>query len=916
VSDVLVSVRDHARAEQRRREARKAQKLAAEADLFEFGKMMWHVLEPAKPLAEGWPLRVLCDMLMAVSDGHHQRVIINIPPGSGKALDSDTPVLTTWGWKRHGDLAPGDFVFGPDGLPKRVLACTPETIQRVFTVRFDDRTELVATGEHLWPIERDDLGADGKWRRARKPMVVPTSELLPSARSVGGLGPDRIQIAASVKLPPRRLLIDPYTLGAWLGDGTAIAAELCVGDEDIHHFAHLGNAGVRKPKTETHDAIWRVGLPQVYGLLRALDLLGNKHIPGDYLESSIGQRVALLQGLMDTDGTVDKGGACSFANSNALLIGHVEQLVCSLGMKAFVTSKFTKLNGKLYGPHYTIRFTPPPGLYVFRLARKIARVKSTTNKRTLARYIEAIEPAGDRLAKCISVEGEIYLAGRQLAPTHNSLWLNVFWPAWEWGPNNMPHLRYLSASYSQGLPERDNIKTSRLVNSMEYQALWGDRVKLRADGMELVENTQTGWKRVTSTRSGTTGHRADRVLIDDANDPKTVESDPVRYSTKMWLTEIMPDRLTDLDTGVIINLQQRTNEEDATGVLCEMWEGSDFTWLMIPMEFDPVRSTPVVLRRDEDGEPIEVWRDPRGLDADGNELEGIYEDENGTPKVRMGSPMAHADGALCWPERYPPHTIPGLKKGKGAFAWAGQYNQSPTVRGGDIIRREWWQAWNSKTLPDLGTRVASLDTAIKEGEENDFNAFTSWGAFEDKESTPKLLLTSAWRMRSTLAELIRRTAESCYERGVDYLLIEDKARGHDVAQEIATQYADAPWQTILIPANGRGAFSGDKRARLEAVSAMFSGDVRKMPLPGSLIDTIDVWSGGMIYAPDLDWAQDVIDEVCGFPGKAHDDYVDSVSMALSWVRRHGLVVRKVEHERAELELRKFKRRPGVPYAVT
>ena len=94
-----------------------------------------------------------------------------------------------------------------------------------------------------------------------------------------------------------------------------------------------------------------------------------------------------------------------------------------------------------------------------------------------------------------------------------SLWLNVIWPAWEWGPSDMPHLRYLSASYSQGLPERDNARFSRLVNSAEYQSLWGDRVKLVSDGKELVENARTGWKRVTSTRSGTTGHRAISGLL-------------------------------------------------------------------------------------------------------------------------------------------------------------------------------------------------------------------------------------------------------------------------------------------------------------------------------------------------------------------------------------------------------------------
>jgi hypothetical protein len=72
----------------------------------------------------------------------------------------------------------------------------------------------------------------------------------------------------------------------------------------------------------------------------------------------------------------------------------------------------------------------------------------------------------------------------------------------------------------------------------------------------------------------------------------------------------------------------------------------------------------------------------------------------------------------------------------------------------------------------------------------------------------------------------------------------------------------------------------------------------------------------MVYAPYIDWAEAVIDEVCGYPSKEHDDYVDSTSQALAWVRRNGVVVREVEHAAAEIEKRKYRRTPGVPYAIT
>lgn len=496
-----------------------------------------------------------------------------------------------------------------------------------------------------------------------------------------------------------------------------------------------------------------------------------------------------------------------------------------------------------------------------------------------------------------------------------SLWLNVFLPAWEWGPCNMPHLRYIAASYNEQLPERDNAKFSKLIQSPEYQALWGDRVKVVSDSKGLVENSKTGWKRTTSTHSGTTGHRGDRVLIDDANDPNNVESDAVRSSTVHWLREVMPDRLNSLARGVIVNLQQRTHEEDATGTLAKHWD--DFTWMMIPMEYDPLRDTPIELRQDGDG-PI-VWRDPRGLSADGEELEGRFYDRSGVLRLRSGSALARADGELAWPERFTAEDIARLKRIKGPYAYAHQYQQEAVPRGGGIIRRDWWKLWPREAFPPLGTVVASLDTAIKEGEANDYNAFVSFGAFTAREETgddaPKLVLTSAWQDRMSLAELIRRVAESCFAVKADYLVIEDKARGHDVAAEIMRQYDDASWQTVLIPANGRGAFSGDKEARLRAVSVMFSGDVRKVPSPGEPDRMMDLWTGGMIYEPGMDWSQEVVDQVCGFPTAAHDDYVDAVSMALSFIRRNGVVLPAREYRRAEEEAMKYRSPMTVPYAI-
>lgn len=488
-----------------------------------------------------------------------------------------------------------------------------------------------------------------------------------------------------------------------------------------------------------------------------------------------------------------------------------------------------------------------------------------------------------------------------------STMLNVMWPCWEWGPQNLPHMRYLSASYSTGIPERDNIRFARILNDPVYRRCWGDRVKIVREGAEVVENSQTGWKRVTSTGGSTTGWRGDRLLLDDLNNPMNVESDEVRASTNRFVREIMPSRLNSLQDSAIINLQQRTHEDDATGTLIK--HGQDFVFLSIPMEFDPLRIFPVTLRpgfENDAGEWVEpqVWTDPRAMDGNGRMLRGLTTNARGEPRVEFGSPMASAEGALCWPELFPPDELSKLKARLGPYAYDSQYLQIPGVRGGSIIRRDWWNLWPSDDYPDMGTRIVSVDTAVEEGANNDYNACTSWGAFAGPEGEPQLLLTDAWRARLPLAQLVDRVAQTCRRQGADTLLIEHKTRGRDLHDEIVRLYADAPWMTILVKVET------SKIARLKAVEHLFSGDYRKDPVTG-----IEVYDGGMIFAPDKDFAEDVITEVASFPYGSHDDYVDTVSMLLGYVRKTGLVLRRVEYDADQIARRQFRKSPTMPYSI-
>jgi hypothetical protein len=166
-----------------------------------------------------------------------------------------------------------------------------------------------------------------------------------------------------------------------------------------------------------------------------------------------------------------------------------------------------------------------------------------------------------------------------------SLLVNVFWPAWEWGPRAKPETRYLAFSYSEELTKRDNGRFRNLISSPLYRALWG-HVFGPGDqfGRRKVENDRTGWKFASSIGGVGTGERGDRVLVDDPNNVKKAESKAVLESTNLWLTEVMPDRLNDQRRSAIILIQQRTNEKDCSGTLLALDAG--YVHLSVPMSHD------------------------------------------------------------------------------------------------------------------------------------------------------------------------------------------------------------------------------------------------------------------------------------------------------------------------------------------
>jgi phage terminase large subunit-like protein len=470
-----------------------------------------------------------------------------------------------------------------------------------------------------------------------------------------------------------------------------------------------------------------------------------------------------------------------------------------------------------------------------------------------------------------------------------SLTVSVFWCAWEWGPMDMAHLRYVAFSYAASLTERDNDRFRDLMLSKEYRELWGSKFFLRKVGTQKISNDKTGWKFASSVGGVGTGERGDRIILDDPHNVKEAESETVRSETVRWFRESMTNRLNDQEASAIVIIMQRVHEDDVAGVILEA--GLDYVHLMIPMEYDETRHCTTVIE----------WEDPRTQ-----------------------------DGELAWEERFSVTTVVKLKADLGPYAYAAQYQQEPAPRGGGIFLREWWQIWEPSSeeakaiaehkpgqWPPFEYVVASLDGAYTEKEENDPSAMTVWGIFRNKLDIPKIALVHAWRKRlrihgpvlpqkageSSLQYLkrvqpewgiVEWCAHVCRRFKVDLLLIEAKASGISTAQSIQSLYGDEGFSTHLEKVKG------DKVARALAVVPFFSNEMVYAPAAASE----DMPDGDAILFRA--WAQMVVDELAVFPKGRYKDLTDSTSQALKHLRSAGFIRLPDEVERDKAARLRYK----------
>lgn len=533
-----------------------------------------------------------------------------------------------------------------------------------------------------------------------------------------------------------------------------------------------------------------------------------------------------------------------------------------------------------------------------KIAPAIARLKALEQadacKNDLATFVKAawevIEPAQpltwgwhlDVLCSALEAvsDGRITRLLINIPPgCMKSLLLNVFWPSWEW--TTKPHLRFIATAHNQDLALRDSGKMRRLIQSEWYKNTFPG-VQLMADqnAKGKFETTKFGFREAVAFTS-LTGKRGDRILIDDPHSVDSAMSDLERQSTVTTFLEAIPTRLVNPDKSAIVIIMQRLHEGDVSGVALEKDLG--YVHVCLPMEYDPSRHCEV-------------------------------------PEIGFSDPRKEP-GELLFPARFPKAVVERDKIAMGPYAVAGQFQQTPSPRGGGIIKRDWWRLYDESATAEFGAIypsypqmdyvLATLDTAYTEKEENDPSALCVFGVFHDVDGNPHIMLMDAWQRRleihgsnierhptETMNEWKTRTSDywgltewvaySCTRNNVDLLLIENKAAGISVGQELRRLHRFEGFGVRLVDP-GRL----DKVARAHSVVPFFAE--------------------GMIWSPDRKWADDVITQCENFPRAKNDDLVDCVTSGVKYLRDSNLLQRKTEIRQAFTESITFKPASPFPY---
>ena len=771
----------------------------------------------------GWWHEEICQALDVFLDdvvcGKSPRLMIKTAPRHGKQIADSVPVLTPNGWRNHGDLCVGDYVFGIHGKMVKVVAISSKSPEKVEVV-FTNGDTIKCHPAHEWVVYKG---------RGKRLIRVETQEMAKYNLWTGEKGKRgsralfHLPDTSGLEFPTKSLLLCPYALGVWLGDGTTGKGCISMSVNDSAVWERMAESGLPISTSWVHKDTGVVtvsfasGIPGVLGVLPSklsqIGVLNYKHIPEEYLRADRQQRLELLAGLMDTDGHVEAHtGRCRIVTTSPEIRDGVYDLCSTLGFRPYITHQLPALSSSGIQGNltvFTVGFQPTEAIPVS-LERK--RVKNFAKRRMIG--IAEIRNCGQECGKCIQVDSPdgIYLVGKTLLPTHNSELASRRFPAYAFG--RYPDIGIISTSYSADLSSRMNRDVQRILESETYPklfpktTLWGKNIRTvsgayqrNSDLFEIVG--YQGSYRSAGVGGGITGMGMHIGIIDDfCRNRADADSPTLREKTWDWYTSSFYTRLA--PGGGILVIATSWHQDDLMGRLLEAERtGEGDKWKVI--------SYPAIATNDE-------------------------------PKRKAGEAL-HA-------ERYPLEQLEKIKAALGSRDWEALYQQRPTPDGGAVFRKEWLNYYLPKDLPDrFDKTIISWDMAFKDGDDNDYVVGQVWGRHGGR----FFLLDQVRGRMDFVATLAAFDALAVKWPHAMEKLVEDKANGPAVISSLKHKVMG------IIPINP----DGSKTARAHAVTPLFEAGNVFIPHPHT-----------------CSWAGDYISELLQFPASAHDDQVDATTQAL------------------------------------
>lgn len=765
--------------------------------------------------------------IAAAITGKSGRLIVSMPPRHGKQCADDTPVLTTKGWKTHGTLNVGDYVFSPSGKPVKVLAISEPSLAE-WEVEFTNGQVIQCHFRHDWTLfdrrKKDKLTRKlGSWR------VVETSELVektPTEWFPGDRAQFSVPLVEPLQFPAQFLEVDPYTLGAWLGDGSKGKATL-TGSSTRGKLSILEAVGAVYPVSSkwTHKdtGVHTWSYTKLKELLHKIGVLTNKRIPEIYLRASIEQRLQLLAGLIDTDGSVDpQTNRVRFVGANKVLIDDVCALVRTFGWYVSLSSAEPALSTSgVQGVQtiWTIGFNPTCIIPTKVVHKSIDRVLEERRRVGVAAVRSAAIP---KVGRCIQVDSAdgLYLVGRLLIPTHNSRLISE--ATIPWFLEKFPGKNVMFVAYNGDFAEEWGGKAKDIINAR--QDLFSFKIRDDRSRVDRFETSSKSTCWFTGINGGQTGKGAHLVIIDDYI--KDIEQAMSRGERdKMW-DKFIANIWTRLEPGAtIIIVATRWWSDDLIGRILKHlkgWENICFPGVYRPLLAD------------------------------------------GRPDLHIRDLLGRKYGEVLFPERYPIERMGELQaamKVSGTIFEA-LVQQTPIDDQTNFTDGKWLQVI-SGAHPEEYTCCRAWDMAATQGG-GDYTTGTKMGR---KGLTRQAYLFNIIRKQLSPAKVEETIRATAVADGPECTVILEQEPGSQGEQLVAHYKTNvlSDFRVVAVPA-------GNKSKIIKAqpfIASVESGNVYMVDNTNALHD-----------GAEPDWMKHFREEFGAFPPSSggHDDQVDTAAM--------------------------------------